>query len=730
MAAAADDAEPSTAEGATGSAAAQPTAESPELSEDKFAKLNGLLQRTTLYANFVEQELSVRTDDAHEESLSDKIKLEPPPKLLQGGDLKRYQRVGVAWLMSLYMNGVNGILADEMGLGKTVMTIAYFASLLEGKVGGPHLIVVPLSTLPNWEKEFKKWLPRCRLTVYYGKKEDRVELSSQLGMMGRRKFKRPSKGFFADPDKEFEPGWGVFLTTYQTVITDTAFFRKHAWQSLVVDEAHRLKKFDCALIQKLKVLETEHRVLLTGTPLQNNLSELWSILNFIMPSVFDDIKAFTAWFNLDSLAHTEQQQGAGDAEPASQQQLTTQQRSILTKLHAILRPFMLRRRKRSLSSEVCLPDKKEIALFCCLTAEQRKYYNALLDGKFRAMMKERDEGIGIVGPVRRQGSMSFANVLMQLQKMCNHPMLFDQLDPHCVHDVRDEVREEITETDADGLVYSMGTDVRYITRKIGDFDPESPADCAKRSEHILRSSAKMHVLDAILKRARAEGNKVLIFSRMTRMLDLITEYVEWRGFDASYRIDGTVEMSARQEMIDSFNAAEGSQVFLLGTRAGGQGINLAAANTVVLYDSDWNPQVDLQAQDRCHRIGQTSDVVVYRLITRGTVEQYLIERATRKIRLESVVIEHGRFESRKSHRLTEEELKTALAHCDQDAAFGTVDAELLDRVLDRKHVFKLVAESKKGGAADMSLHMAKRPRKMTEKVEDHDEAFLVLPDWE
>eukprot|EP01062_Namystynia_karyoxenos_P026815 TRINITY_DN2071_c0_g3_i1.p1 TRINITY_DN2071_c0_g3~~TRINITY_DN2071_c0_g3_i1.p1 ORF type:complete len:762 (+),score=290.59 TRINITY_DN2071_c0_g3_i1:96-2381(+) len=668
----------------------------PLMEDDRFSKLNELLDRTNLFAEHVQGEMKINADDettARDAQGERKWEM-PLPKSLSGGELKCYQRVGFEWLTSLYLNGVNGILADEMGLGKTIMTISYFAGLLEAKITGPHLIVVPLSTLRNWEKEFAKWVPRARVTVYHGKKELRAEMRQSIAIaMGHKRLEkikakyRPE--FFNGPEDKFLPGYGIFLTTYETAISDIEWFKKHKWQTLVVDEAQRLKNFECLLIRSLRRLDTSHRILLTGTPLQNNLAELWSILNFIMPRVFDDLNDFTSWFDMDAIEARPAEPDAEASEGSGEPVHNLQQTQVVNKLHAILRPFMLRRTKSQLKDELPMPEKREIAVFCDLTPVQREQYRMIHERRLHTAVGERDAA---AGGTKLQSETSLNNIVMQLRKVCNHPMLFPEFDPFATRVIREKVTEETWERDWEGDRFYIGKQTKIVEKEVRSYNPEDPKHVAKRAKHIVQSCSKMQLLDKMLTKLKQQGHKVLIFSQMTEVLDLIDDYLAHKGWDSEYRIDGRVGVADRQSRIEEFNTSPDAFVFLLSTRAGGLGINLTAADTVIIYDSDWNPQNDLQAQARCHRIGQTKAVVVYRLVTRGTVESYLMERATRKLQLENIVIEKANLASRRMQKLNQEELKAAMQlappekHLGEDAAHND---KLLADLLDRDKLFNL-----------------------------------------
>jgi len=490
------------------------------------------------------------------------------PKSITGGVLRDYQLAGVAWLLSVDMNGFNGILADEMGLGKTIQLIAFYAALREQGVKGPLLVVAPLSTVPNWVREFKKWWPSQPVCMYHGGKEKRQAMRARGGPM--------------DPERQNLDDFPVVVTTYEIIIKDSAVLGRgrYRWKYLSVDEGHRLKNSECLLIQKLAEYNSDRRVLLTGTPLQNNLRELWSLLNFLMQDQFMDSETFLRHFELDDLVDDEQAL------------VRAQKRNdVLTKLHSVLRPYVLRRLKGDV--DIGIPPKREAVIYCPMTVMQRELYQFAIDGTLAKTVKER-QGVGMVD-VRASGSLQ--NKLMQLRKICNHPFLIEDHTPN-------------------------GT----------------------TNENIVRFSGKMQVLDKMLREFKAKGHKVLIFSQWTRTLDILEDYMRTlRGWETRV-LTGSTNVMERMQFMDEFNGDPDIFAFLLSTRAGGLGINLVSADTVIIFDSDWNPFADMQAMDRCHRIGQKKPVAVYRLISENTAENLVLRAACHKRKLELTVITRGNYQ--------------------------------------------------------------------------------------
>lgn len=488
--------------------------------------------------------------------------------LLTGGRLKGYQLKGIKWMISLWQNGLNGILADQMGLGKTVQTIGLLSHLKGNKMHGPFLIVAPLSTLSNWINEIKRFVPTMNCLLYH----------SSDGKPGREKLRRQYMPLGV-PKESFP----VIITSFEVAMNDRRFLAKYKWKFIIVDEGHRLKNSNCKLLRELKQLSAENLLLLTGTPLQNNLPELWSLLNFILPNIFTSLQEFQSWFDI-----------AGKAGSDSEDVLESRKIQVVSKLHHILRPFLLRRLK--VDVEKSLPKKKELILYTPMTKKQKDYNDHLVK-------KTLAEYFDVNG--NTPGAMSKARlncVCMQLRKNCNHPDLFHS---HYEDDL--------------------------------DYPPV---------DELVAQCAKFKLMDRLLIHLRDRGHKVLIFSQMTKVLDLIEYYLEERGHKPC-RIDGSVMQCVRQEEIKAFNEDKERFVFILSTRAGGLGINLTSADTVILYDSDWNPHMDMQAMDRCHRIGQTRPVHVYRLATAKSVECRMLAVATGKLQLEHLVIEKGHFKQEK-----------------------------------------------------------------------------------
>ncbi|KAJ3380231.1 hypothetical protein HDU84_006066 [Entophlyctis sp. JEL0112] len=660
------------------------------------------------------------------------------PNLVTGCVMREYQLVGMEWLISLWEQGLNGILADEMGLGKTLQTIAFLAHLVEMNVWGPFLIVAPLSTLGNWVSEINRFTPSLKVVLYHGSAPERATIrKSQMSVMNK--------------------SFPIVVTSFEMVMNDRRYLQKIKWKYIIVDEGHRLKNMNCRLIRELKTYPSANRLILSGTPLQNNLTELWSLLNFLMPDIFESITDFESWFDFDGLNNENSSNGGTDSFVDKESSV-----SLVKSLHEILKPFLLRRVKTEV--EVDLPKKRELLLFAPLMPKQKELYDACVGGlsQFREYLIDKmdsntngvsatPESTGTLTPpsaengtveksnsvvstrvsekadddakdhlqnqdgdttkevngsedansennsnskavrlTRRKsrrlgGQVSYSegmdddayfdmiegekalteaaaamakklsgisekrssrelnnatecidfqllfagkivqnqklqNLIMQLRKICNHPYLFD---------VPDDEAEK-------------------------DFDfhsaiPDQSVNLSQKIPDIVASSGKMLLLERLLPELFKRGHKVLIFSQMTRMLDILADWFEFIKKWKFCRIDGNVTIETRRENIQEFNTNDDVRLFLLSTRSGGLGINLTSADTVIIFDSDWNPQMDLQAQDRVHRIGQTKPVIIYRLVTMGTVEKKILDRAANKRKLEKLVIHKSEFKGNSSY---------------------------------------------------------------------------------
>jgi len=600
-----------------------------------------------------------------------KVQTSAQPKLVSGGKMRDYQLEGLTWLTCLYQIGLNGILADEMGLGKTIQLISFLAFLRENGTNGPFLILGPLSTVNNWVREFGFWTPKIPVVMYHGSPQVRGEIR-------RKQLKGDSKG----------AKFPVVCTSYEICMRDKKYLANYPWKFIVVDEGHRLKNFNCKLVRELKQYQSESRLILTGTPLQNNLSELWSLLNFLLPEAFSDLEHFQSMFDFSDVQ---------DKDGHKQLMSTERQKRTIASLHAILKPFLLRRVKNDV--ETNLPKKREYILYAPLTPVQKDLYRKIKDSDIRKYLEEKAvERIGakledsrvseVKGKKRKAGSgVSTPNKSAKSSRgstpagsirsgrssrrqnyaeVSDHEY-FQQLEQSSESEEVDEeeqkqrdrestlaqARKEVSQKKLQNPVMQLRLACNSPHHFSWPWAPDADPD-----ESLVTESGKMVMLDRLVPYLFSKGHKVLIFSQFSKQLDILEDWATiLRGWPVC-RIDGAVKQEDRSDQIDAFNTQKDHQLFLLSTRAGGLGINLTSADTVILFDSDWNPQQDLQAQDRAHRIGQTRPVIVYRLATKGTIEQILLEKADGKRRLEKLVIQKDKFKSlldRKPNKKSDDE---------------------------------------------------------------------------
>ncbi|KAL8723203.1 MAG: hypothetical protein Q9225_000469 [Loekoesia sp. 1 TL-2023] len=765
-------------------------------------------------------------DNTHGDSLpttpvSTKPLKTPVPSLLRG-TLREYQHFGLDWLAGLYANGTNGILADEMGLGKTIQTIALLAHLaVNHEVWGPHLIIVPTSVMLNWEMEFKKFLPGFKVLTYYGTQEER---------------KQKRQGWVSESDK-----YNVWITSYQLATKDEQVFKRREWHYMVLDEAHNIKNFRSKRWQTLLTFNTRARLLLTGTPLQNNLTELWSLLFFLMPADspdtgmggFADLQEFSNWFRKPVEQILEHGRDTMDDDA----------KAIVAKLHKVLRPYLLRRLKADVEKQ--MPGKYEHVVYCRLSKRQRYLYDGFMS---RAQTKE---------TLASGNYLSIINCLMQLRKVCNHPDLFEtrqivtsfampksavadfeikellvrrrllckepmttvdlnvvnllpgsneplsaldtiqkqrlgalgtlrqltsqqwrRVNPsrtfdgstikstltHMENAARrarfEELRHaayltslrsqrrplyssSLTErlslktsalpsrfppkkrTDlSDWLMDSsptlasmtptlleqsqaMGTTIQKfacVTPAVAAYDmaplvlSRNGIEAVREAQQVCRTDAfhearmrlsiafpdkrllqydcgKLQRLDALLRELQSGGHRALIFTQMTRVLDILEQFLNIHGH-RYLRLDGSTKIEQRQILMERFNNDPRILVFILSSRSGGLGINLTGADSVIFYDLDWNPAMDKQCQDRCHRIGQTRDVHIYRFVSEHTIEANILRKANQKRMLDDVVIQEGEFTTDYFNKASVREM------FDENTYNGDAEAEAaMDRVL-------------------------------------------------
>ncbi|KAL7826443.1 hypothetical protein AOLI_G00316520 [Acnodon oligacanthus] len=547
------------------------------------------------------------------------IKFERQPEYLDatGGTLHPYQLEGLNWLRFSWAQGTDTILADEMGLGKTVQTAVFLYSLYkEGHSKGPFLVSAPLSTIINWEREFEMWAPDMYVVTYVGDKDSRAVIRENEFSFEDNAIRGGKKA--SRMKKEASVKFHVLLTSYELITIDMAILGSIDWACLVVDEAHRLKNNQSKFFRVLNGYSLQHKLLLTGTPLQNNLEELFHLLNFLTPERFSNLEGFLEEF----------------ADIAKEDQIK--------KLHDMLGPHMLRRLKADVFKH--MPSKTELIVRVELSPMQKKYYKFILTRNFEAL---NTRGGG--------NQVSLLNVVMDLKKCCNHPYLFP--------------------------VAAMEA-------------PKMPNGMYDGSA-LTKASGKLLLLHKMLRKLKEGGHRVLIFSQMTKMLDLLEDFLENEGYKYE-RIDGGITGAMRQEAIDRFNAPGAVQfVFLLSTRAGGLGINLATADTVIIYDSDWNPHNDIQAFSRAHRIGQNKKVMIYRFVTKASVEERITQVAKKKMMLTHLVVRPGL--GSKTGSMSKQELDDILKfgteelfkddgegeNKEEDSSVIHYDDKAIDRLLDR-----------------------------------------------
>ncbi|KAF3385567.1 Helicase swr1 [Penicillium rolfsii] len=784
----------------------------------------------------------------------------PIPHLLRG-TLREYQHYGLDWLAGLYNNHINGILADEMGLGKTIQTIALLAHLaVDHGVWGPHLVVVPTSVMLNWEMEFKKWCPGFKIMTYYGNQEE-------------RKAKR--RGWTDDN------AWNVLITSYQLVLQDQQSLKRRNWHYMVLDEAHNIKNFRSQRWQALLTFRTRARLLLTGTPLQNNLTELWSLLFFLMPSDgdgngiegFADLRDFSEWFRRPVEQILEHGRETMDDEA----------KQVVTKLHTVLRPYILRRLKADVEKQ--MPGKYEHVIYCRLSKRQRFLYDGFMS---MAQTKE---------TLASGNFLSIIHCLMQLRKVCNHPDLFETRPistsfamPRSVateYAVKESLvrrrllfdhpltkvdldflnlapvsREDISRRLADDSIRLMafgpfkalrerqynrtnwqmtfdgstmettlqslenatrkrrmaelerclyfeskrhgrrpvygsslieflraGTNKEHAlsnaplrksnmaewlssrssvlasmiltieerslemdgyvqrfacvtpaavaagtteaaltpveTRLLTNTSKDQPYDpfhearmrlsIAFPDKRLLQyDCGKLQRLDKLLRDLKAGGHRALIFTQMTKMLDILEQFLNIHGH-LYLRLDGTTKVESRQMLTERFNSDPRILAFILSSRSGGLGINLTGADTVIFYDLDWNPAMDKQCQDRCHRIGQTRDVHIYRFVSEYTIESNILRKANQKRMLDDVIIQEGEFTTDYFTKLRDVEAATATEDTrdGNDEASAAMDRVLGNRISTGTKAFEQ-AEDKE------DIDAAKNAQKELEHADDGD----------
>ncbi|XP_054718613.1 DNA excision repair protein ERCC-6-like [Uloborus diversus] len=468
--------------------------------------------------------------------------------------LYKYQQTGVRWLWELHQENCGGIIGDEMGLGKTIQVIAFFIGLKcsnlltdgDGFRGlGPVILVCPATVMHQWVKEFQTWAPLFRVAILHesgsfnGKKEVLI--------------------------RQINKCKGVLITSYAGVVQHQTTLLEHEWHYIVLDEGHKIRNPDAQATLAVKQFRTSHRIILSGSPVQNNLKELWSLFDFIFPGKLGTLPVFMQQFSVPIVL--------GGYANASQIQVQTAYKCA-TVLRDSIKPYLLRRMKSDVKMSINLPNKSEQVLFCQLTEEQANLYKGYINSK----------EVDSILSARLQVFVGLIN----LRKICNHPDIFDG-----------------------GPKIFKDTDLSLLSEE--------------EKYGYYKRSGKMIVVEALLRLWHKQKHRVLLFTQSRQMMEILEIFVKSRGY-TYMKMDGSTSISSRQPAITKFNSDKNIFVFLLTTRVGGLGVNLTGADRVVIYDPDWNPSTDAQARERAWRIGQEKQVTIYRLLTAGTIEEKIYHR--------------------------------------------------------------------------------------------------------
>ncbi|CAI5443995.1 unnamed protein product [Caenorhabditis angaria] len=580
----------------------------------------------------------------------------------EGFTLHEYQKIGVKWLIMMHQKELNSILGDEMGLGKTIQIVAFLSYLKQSGKSGPHLIVVPSSTIENWVGEFQKWCPSIKLLTYYGNQDERKHLRHRV--------------------KKQKDNIDVILTTYNMVTSktdDKKFFKNFSLNYVIYDEGHMLKNCDSERYRGLMKVKGKRKILLTGTPLQNNLIELISLMYFVLSKVFNKY--------CEDITHLLQHfKQVGPSLESKDRALYQQDR--IDEAKAILQPYILRRLKNQVLGS--LPTKTERIVEVEMKEKQQEIYEEILE----ALRNSDDSG-------ESYGS------LMRLRQAANHPLLRRS---HYDEDVLDKIAKTLCKrekTYESKNWHHISEDLSYLSDiKIHQLCEKFPCIAKYQlDEKFALESGKIDKLDEMLPEIQKLGDKVLIFSQFTSMLDILEVYLGIRGYSYK-RLDGQTPVMERQEMINEFNVTPNRElfVFLLSTKAGGLGINLTSANHIIIHDIDFNPYNDKQAEDRCHRMGQLKNVHVTRLVSKRTVELGMLELAKKKLKLEKQVTDGVKGQLDENEVIKEED--------------DEIDGE--KKKVDKNEVSNLLAHFLMGKIEDIcDRYLARREEqvKVTEAVE-------------
>ncbi|KAK2758817.1 hypothetical protein FQN54_003509 [Arachnomyces sp. PD_36] len=590
------------------------------------AKKEGELELTSLGTSQPTHDSGIGTPESQRSSDDDGVKrmgkkqikfLAQPAVMSESIKMKDYQVVGLNWLALLYEQGLSCILADDMGLGKTCQVISFLSHLLERGIKGPHLVVVPSSTLENWLREFSVFCPGLSVMPYYAGQSARAGIREQI--------------------EQERDDINVVITTYTVAKAkvDAAFLRSVGFNACIYDEGHMLKNSKSLLYEKLIRIPAKFRLLLTGTPLQNNLQELASLLGFIMPNVFKERREDLEYV----FSHKAKAVGGEHAALLSAQRIA--------RAKSMLAPFVLRRKKHQV---IDLPAKTARVEYCEMDPSQVEIYKSEVE-RVRQLSEARKAG-------KKTGSQS-ANVVMKLRQAAIHPLLYRRLydektlsriSKACISD------EKWAMSDPDVIYTELVQYSDFEVHSLCTSNPKSIGKFALKKDEWM-NSGKVAKLCELLKKFKENGDRALIFSQFTMVMDIlehVLETIQMRFF----RLDGRTSVEDRQSILDAFHEQEDVPVFLLSTKAGGAGINLACANKVVIFDSSFNPQEDVQAENRAHRVGQTREVEVIRLVTTDTIEEQIYALGQTKLVLDQRVAGEECVTAAEAKKEEEEALKT------------------------------------------------------------------------